>query len=89
MLSRKIHVFPMSNPIQDNLLPSAHDRALQHDHRLPAGDPAFVARNTGWFTDIQWATLDKLLDHTRAQVIDSSEHVYVVRLPATAQKGTP
>ena len=89
MLSRKIHVFPMSNPNQDNILPSAHERALPHDHRLRAGDPVFVARNTGWFTDIQWATLDRLLPQAQAQIIDSSEHVYVVRLPATPQKGTP
>ena len=43
MLSDKVSVFPMSNPVQDNLLESAKKRALYFDHGLRSGDVFFLS----------------------------------------------
>ena len=80
MLSQKSHIFPMSNPKQDNVLPSAHARALRYDHGMQEGDYLFVTRNTQSLLPIQRAVLGQLRDQTRGLFADTTKHIYVIRL---------
>jgi hypothetical protein len=88
LLSQKTHVFPLSNPIQDNLLPSARARALQFDHSMQEGDYLFITRNGSSLNRIQREILDKLRrginDKLQQQQYglhtDSTEHVYAISL---------
>ena len=94
MLSRKIHVFPISNPMQDDLLPSAHDRALQYDHGLQEGDYLIVTRETQSLLGLQRQVLSRLLEQLPALYADSTEHVYALRLrkprpTSSPEKGQP
>ena len=81
ILSQKTHIFPLSTPGQDNLLPSAHARALAYEHGMQEGDYLFIARNHA-LNKIQHATLAKLLEKMNGQYADSTEHVYAIRLSA-------
>ena len=80
MLSQKTHIFPMSNPMQDNLLPSAHERILRYEHDLQQNDYLFVSRNTDLLNEIQQEILDKIMDQMRGFYADSTQHVYAIRL---------
>jgi hypothetical protein len=88
LLSQKTHVFPLSNPIQDNLLPSTRARALQFDHSMQEGDYLFITRNGSSLNRIQREILDKLRrginDKLQQQQYglhtDSTEHVYAISL---------
>ena len=89
MLSQKTHIFPLSNPKQDDLLPSAHARALQYDHGMQEGDYLFITRDTPSLTHIQHAVLSELRDQMRGLHVDSTEYVYAIRLSASHPKGQP
>ena len=80
MLSQKTHVFPLSNPRQDDLVPAAHARALAYEHGMQAGNYLFVTRRTHLLNGIQSATLSKLLEELQGQYADSTENVYAIRL---------
>ncbi len=80
MLSQKTHIFPMSNPMQDDLLPSAHDRVLRYEHDLQQDDYLFVSRNTNLLNEIQQEILDKIMDQMRGFYADATQHVYAIRL---------
>ena len=94
ILSGKSHLFPLSHPLQDELLPSARERVLQYDHDMQAGDHIFFTRDTSSLNDIQLATLRKIYRQFQFLYVDSTKHVYVTRLitpqpAASPQKGQP
>jgi hypothetical protein len=80
MLSQKAHIFPMSNPRQDDLLISVRARALQHDHEIQDGDLLFITRNDRSLIRIQLDILEKYTYQMRSLSIDSTEHVSAFRL---------
>jgi hypothetical protein len=88
MLSQKSHIFPMSNPKQDDLLPSAHARALDYEHQWQPDDYLFITRDTPSLTGIQREVINKIMQQMQGLYADSTEHVYAIQL-STPQKGNP
>ncbi len=82
MLSQKTHVFPLSNPQQDELLPAAHLRAQQFDHGLQEGDYFFITRNSNSLSTIQSEVIDVILSQLNGYYADSTQRVYAIRLLA-------
>ena len=80
MLSQKTHIFPLSNPQQDGLLPTAHERALQYNHGMQEGDYLIMSRNISSLVPIQREVVTRLLSQSRGLRIDSTKHVYAIRL---------
>ena len=94
ILSGKSHLFPLSHPPQDELLPSARERVSQYDHGMQAGDYLFFTREASSLNDIQLATLSKIYRQFQFLYVDSTKHVYVTRLitpqpAASPKKGQP
>ncbi|MBT6618829.1 MAG: hypothetical protein HOB41_02995 [Gemmatimonadetes bacterium] len=88
MLSQKSHIFPMSNPKQDDLLPSGHARALDYEHQWQPDDYLFITRDTPSLTGIQREVINKIMQQMQGLYADSTEHVYAIQL-STPQKGNP
>ena len=88
MLTQKSHIFPISNPKQDDLLPSAHARALAYKHQWQPDDYLFITRDTPSLTGIQREVINKIMQQMQGLYADSTEHVYAIQL-STPQKGKP
>ena len=78
----------MSNPKQDDLLPSAHARALDYEHQWQPDDYLFITRDTPSLTGIQREVINKIMQQMQGLYADSTEHVYAIQL-STPQKGNP
>lgn len=80
MLSKKTHIFPLSNPRQDELLPAAIERAQHFDHGLKEGDYLFITRNIAALSIAQEKVIDEILSQLPGVQVDSTEYVQTVRL---------
>jgi hypothetical protein len=80
MLSKKTHVFPLSNPRQDELLPAAIERAQHFDHGLKEGDYFFITRNIGSLNIAQEKVIEEILSQLHGVHVDSTEYVQTIRL---------
>lgn len=76
----KVHLFPMSNPEQDELLVSASDRAVNFAHGLQAGDLIFIPKDQRELRTLQRQVIKKLNQEFTFLQEDTTAHIVVVRL---------
>jgi len=80
LLSGKVHLFPMSNPEQDELLVAASERAVHFAHGLQAGDLIFMSKDQGELCTLQRQILKRLNQQFTFLQEDTTQNVVVVRL---------
>ncbi|MCC7265155.1 MAG: hypothetical protein IT369_21830 [Candidatus Latescibacteria bacterium] len=76
----KIHLFPMSNPEQDELVEAARDRALNFAHGLKPGDLFFMSKDQKELHGLQRQIIKKLNQEFTFLQEDTTAHMVVVRL---------
>ena len=80
MLSQKAHIFPLSNPKQDELLLAAVERAQHFDHGLKEGDLFFITRNIESLSIAQEKVVDEILSQFNGVHLESTDYVQTIRL---------
>lgn len=76
----KVHLFPMSNPEQDELVEAARERALNFAHGLRAGDLILMSRDQKELHPLQRQIIKKLSREFTFLREDTTRSIVVVRL---------
>lgn len=80
LLSGKVHLFPMSNPEQDEALAAAGERALNYPHGLKSGDLILISKNQKELRTLQRQVIQRLNQQFTFLQEDATQNVVVVRL---------
>jgi hypothetical protein len=81
-LSRRVHQFPISNAVNDDLSPSLTDRILHAPVTLRAGEPVFIARDLNQLVPLQRALLLRILEQWNLRRVEMGAVIGVYRLEA-------